>query len=350
MKQEWLEFLEQAGAEIDNNKVSHFGNPDSELRVLHTGLVMADLSHLGLISAYGEEATTFLQGQLTNDIKQVDLEHSQLSAYCTPKGRILSNFRIFKRKETYYLRLPQEQLESSLKRLQMFILMAKITMKDSTDALVHIGLSGPEADKHLQALIPEIPEQIDGVSQSNDYTVIKLAGPHPRYEIYGELEPMSKLWQHLDVHAAPVGADAWSMLDILAGIPTVYPETSEAFVPQMINMQVINGVSFKKGCYTGQEVVARMQYLGKLKRHMFRVHIDSHHPVHPGDALYATGSTSGQGTGIIVEAKPMPDDGYEGLAVIDISDAQKGELKLIDENGPVITLKDLPYSLETEQT
>ncbi|MCW8956858.1 MAG: folate-binding protein YgfZ [Gammaproteobacteria bacterium] len=346
MKQEWLEFLEQAGAEIDNNKVNHFGNPDSELRVLHTGLVMADLSHLGLISAYGDDAATFLQGQLTNDIKLVDLQHSQLSACCTPKGRILSNFRIFKRQETLYLRLPQEQLESSLKRLQMFILMSKVTMEDSTDSLVHIGLSGPDADQHLQQFIPEIPELVDGVSQCNDYTVIKLAGPHPRFEIYGELEPMSKLWQHLDVHAALVGADAWSMLDVLAGIPTIYPETSEAFVPQMINMQVINGVSFKKGCYTGQEVVARMQYLGKLKRHMFRVHIDTHVPVKPGDALYAAGSTSGQGTGTIVEAKLVPDDGYEGLAVINISDAEQSGLKLIDENGPAITIKPLPYSLE----
>lgn len=347
MKQEWLEFLEQAGAEIDNNKVNHFGNPDSELRVLHTGLVMADLSHLGLISAYGDDASTFLQGQLTNDINQVDLEHSQLSAYCTPKGRILSNFRIFKRQETYYLRLPQEQLESSLKRLQMFILMSKITMEDSTDSLVHIGISGPDADKHLQQFIPQIPDQDDGVSQCNDYTVIKLAGPHPRFEVYGELEPMTHLWQHMDVHAAPIGADAWSMLDILAGIPNIYPETSEAFVPQMINLQVINGVSFKKGCYTGQEVVARMQYLGKLKRQMYRIHIDTHNPVNPGDALYAADTTSGQGTGTIVDARPVPDDGYEALAVINISDAEQGGLKLTDENGPAITIKQLPYSLET---
>ena len=349
MKQEWLEFLEQAGAEIDNNKVSHFGNPDRELRVLHTGLVMADLSHLGLISAYGEEASNFLQGQLTNDIKQVDLEHSQLSAYCTPKGRILSNFRIFQRQQTYYLRLPQEQLENTLKRLQMFILMSKVTMEDSTDSLVHIGVSGPDADQQLQALVPQIPDQVDGVSQCEGYTVIKLAGHHPRFEIYGELEPISKLWQQLDVHAALVGADAWSMLDILAGIPTVYPETSEAFVPQMINLQVLNGVSFKKGCYTGQEVVARMQYLGKLKRHMYRVHIDTHKPVNPGDALYVEGSTSGQGPGTIVEAKLVPDDGYEGLAVINISDAEAGQLKLIDENGPTITIKQLPYSLQPIQ-
>ncbi|MFW2373944.1 MAG: YgfZ/GcvT domain-containing protein, partial [Gammaproteobacteria bacterium] len=207
MKQEWLEFLEQAGAEIDNNKVSHFGNPNRELRVLHTGLIMADLSHLGVISAYGDDASTFLQGQLTNDINQVDLQHSQLSAYCTPKGRILSNFRIFKRQQTYYLRLPQEQLENTLKRLQMFILMAKITMEDSTNALVHIGVSGPDADQQLQSLIPQIPDEPDAVSQCDGYTVIKLSGPHPRFEIYGELEPMTKLWQHLDVHAAPVGAD-----------------------------------------------------------------------------------------------------------------------------------------------
>lgn len=114
----------------------------------------------------------------------------------------------------------------------------------------------------------------------------------------------------------------------------------------MTNMQVINGVSFKKGCYTGQEVVARMQYLGKLKRRMFRVHIDTDEPVQPADKLFAANSDTAQGTGQIVSAQPDPDGGYMALAVINIADTENGQLKLHNENGPAVSLQDLPYQIE----
>ena len=349
MKPEWKDFLKNAGAEIDEDRdcVVSFGNLEREQRVVHTGLVICDLGHQGLISAYGDDASTFLQGQLTNDIRDVSEHHSQLSAYCTPKGRMLANFRVFKRDNTVFLSMPREQLESTLNRLSMFVLMAKVTLTDSSDSLVHIGTSGPNAEEVLGGAIADLPAQVDDVVQVDGYTVIRTAGPHARFEVYGELEAMKELWNKLDVHAAPVGAGPWEMLDILAGTPTVYPQTAESFVPQMTNMQVINGVNFQKGCYTGQEVVARMQYLGKLKRRMYQIHIDTNTPVHPGDKLFAADTSSGQGTGNIVSAQPDPDGGYAALAVIDISDAENNQLKLIDENGPDISLRDLPYQVPT---
>jgi tRNA-modifying protein YgfZ len=349
MKPEWHTFLQNAGAEFEDQTVSSFGNIPREQRMIHTGLVMCDLSHLGIISAYGEDAADFLQGQLTNDIRDVSIQHSQLSACCTAKGRMLSNFRIFKREETFYLRLPLEQLESTLKRLHMFMLMSKLTLENASDSLVHIGVSGPTAESELASHISELPDQIDDVTQSDGYTVIRLPGIHPRFEIHAELEAMQKLWNHLDVNAAAIGAGPWNLLDILSGIPTIYPETSEAFVPQMANMQVINGVSFQKGCYTGQEIVARMQYLGKLKRHMYRIYIETNDEVKPGDALYSPESKSGQGTGTIVDAQlDAVEGGYEALAVIDVNDAEKNMLQLINENGPKIILKELPYSIDVQ--
>jgi len=346
MKAQWLDFLKDAGAEIENHKVVSFGNLQREQRMIHTGLVMYDLSHHGLISIEGEDATDFLQGQLTNDVRDVSLQHCQLSAYCTHKGRMLANFRLFKRDESYYIRLPQALLEPILKRISMFILMAKVVMKDSTDALVKMGVSGPKADQQLADLITELPKETDDVTQTDGFTIIKCPGSLPRYEIYGELEAMKKLWGQLDVNAAPAGADAWESLEILAGIPTITPETSEAFIPQMTNMQVINGVNFQKGCYTGQEVVARMQYLGKVKRRMFLVQIATSDEVKAGDKLYSKDSKSGQGTGQIVNAQPDSNGGYDALAVIDIADAEAGKLQLHDENGPVITVQTLPYSLD----
>ena len=345
MKTEWQNFLQDAGAEIENNRVISFGNPEREQRVLHSGLIICDLSHFGLIAAYGEDAADFLQGQLTNDIRDVSTQHSQLSAACTPKGRMLANFRIFKRDETFYLRLPASLLESILKRLKMFTLMSKVTLEDASQALVRIGVSGPSADEHLGDMISDLPQADDDSCQCNGYTIIRVAGIHPRYEIYGELDDMQKLWNHLDVHGAPVGAAAWSMLDILAGIPNIYPETTEAFVPQMLNMQAINGVNFQKGCYTGQEVVARMQYLGKAKRRMFHIQFNTSETVKPGDRLYAADSTSGQGPGTIVDAQANADGSYEALAVINIADTEKPGLKLHDENGADIVIKELPYKV-----
>ena len=350
MKPDWEKILLDAGAIIENNCVSHYGNPEQERRIIHNGLLMCDLSHYGLIAAYGAEAATFLQGQLTNDIRDVSDQHSQLSAYCTPKGRMLANFRIFKREETIYLSLPQALLETTLKRLRMFLLMAKAKLEDASQALVGIGVSGPQIEKHLQSMQLTLPTAIDDVTQSQGYSIIRLGGPQPRFAIYGELNAITKLWSHLNVHAAPVGAGVWEMLDILAGMPTIYPQTSEAFVPQMANMQIINGVNFRKGCYTGQEIVARMQYLGKLKRRMYRIHIAGQQPVNPGDVLHAPNTSSGQGTGTIVSAQPDPNGGYMALAVIDISDAEAGQLRMHDAAGAAVSLHDLPYSVELKTT
>lgn len=346
MKPEWLEFLKNAGAEIENNKVTSFGNIDRERRMVHTGLVMCDLSHHGLISIDGDDAADFLQGQLTNDVRDVSETHSQLSAYCTHKGRMLANFRLFKRDNSFYMGLPQSLLESILKRISMFVLMSKVSMKDSTNAFVKIGLSGPKADEQLKDIVENIPMQTDDVTSPAGLSIIRCAGTLPRFEIYGELDSMKKLWGQLDVNAAPAGAHAWEMLDILAGIPTITPQTSEAFVPQMTNMHVINGVNFQKGCYTGQEVVARMQYLGKLKRRMYRVLIETNEPVNAGDKLFSKGSSSGQGPGQIVNAQVNADGGYSALAVINLADVEENTLQLNDENGPPVIVQSLPYSVE----
>ncbi|VAW63101.1 tRNA-modifying protein YgfZ [hydrothermal vent metagenome] len=349
MKPEWLDFLKDAGAEIEDNQVTSFGNLQREQRVIHSGLTICDLSHQGLISVDGKDAADFLQGQLTNDIRDVSEQHSQLSAYCTHKGRMLANFRIFKRDESFYLRLPQSQLEATLKRINMFILMSKVSIRDASNALVRIGVSGPKAHEQLSSIISALPAVVDAMTRANGYTIIKCPGTLHRYEIYGELEAMKTLWGQLDVNAAPVGASCWEGLDILAGIPTIYPQTAEAFIPQMANMQLINGVSFQKGCYTGQEIVARMQYLGKLKRQMFRIHIDTSDVVNPGEKLFGKASTSGQGPGEIVNAQMDSEGGYTALAVINIADAEANNLQLNDENGPRISVETLPYTIEEKQ-
>ena len=346
MKTEWKKFLEDVGAIFENGHIAHYGNRERERQVAMSGEIIADLSHFGLIAAHGEEAETFLQGQFCNDVRKVDEDNSQINGYCSPKGRLLSIFRIFKHKDTHYLLIPQELIEETLKRLQMFVLISKVTLEDADNAMVRIGFSGPDADTKLKEILGNIPEKTNTVTHTDGVTVVRVPGPCPRFIILGDVEGIKKIWGQLNVHAAPVGEQPWGQLDVLAGIPEIYPQTVDAFVPQMVNMQAIGGVSFKKGCYTGQEVVARMQYLGKLKRHMYRANIKTDEPVMPGDPLFAAGDTSGQGTGKIVSAFPSDSGGYDVLAVIQIASAEKTKTHLKDQKGPVLELTELPYTLE----
>ena len=348
MNSEWQTFLNEAGAVFENGRLLHFGEPATEPEAAATTDILADLSHYGLIAVAGDDASEFLQNQFSNDVRQVDETHSQLSAHCTPKGRVMTNFRLFSRDGAYYLRMAKGLLEPALKKLRMYVLRSQVTLDDQSDVLARFGLSGPNAEALLSSALGEIPGEVDASATTDGVTAIRVAGPHARFELYGEPERLRALWTQLAEKARPVGEDAWQLLDIRVGIPTVVPETTEAFVPQMINLHAIDGLSFRKGCYPGQEVVARMQYLGKLKRRMYRGHVDSDQRPAPGTALYSEGSDSGQGAGKIVDARPAPQGGFDALAVIQISEVEAGQsLQGGGNAGPALQLEALPYDVPT---
>ncbi len=348
MKPEWKAFLENKGAELADGRVDTFGNPERELRMVTAGDVIADLSHFGLISAHGEDAAGFLQGQLTNDIRNVTGTHSQLSAHLSPKGRMLANFRVFTHDEAFYLLMPREQVEAVLKRLRMFVLASKVSLEDASDTFAHFGFSGPKAETELREHLGGVPDQPDDTLVQGEITVVRVPGPHPRFELFGGLEAMQNLWTVLDVRAAPVGASCWALLDVLAGIPTIVPETADEFVPQMANLQLIGGVSFTKGCYTGQEIVARTEHLGKLKRRMYRAHADVEDCPGPGEPVYRGGGEGAQSAGKVVNALPSPEGGCELLAVVEIARREAGDVHLGGPDGPALEFRDLPYDIEQE--
>lgn len=312
-----------------------------------TGLpecAVCDLAYLGLIRVAGEEARSFLQGQLTNDIHQVTPERPQLSSYCSPKGRMLGSFWIFERDGALYLQLPRERLEAIRKRLQMFVLRAQVTLSDVSDELARFGIAGDCAAD----LLPFVPAAGEGSLTRDDVTVLRLPGDRPRYEVIAPPVIIAPLWSRARAGAAFADVALWKLLDIRAGIPSVYEDTVEAFVPQMANLQLVGGVSFTKGCYTGQEVVARMQYLGKLKRRMYRATVAVDERPQPGTELYSPSSESGQGAGRIVDAAPAPGGGFEMLAVLQISSADADDLRLGGADGPSVRLLDLPYAFPAE--
>ena len=344
MHNEWHNFLTQQHASLDDNLVHDFGDAVGERTAAETGTVIADLSHQGLIRARGSDTLTFLQGQFTNDVQQVTAEQSQLTAYCSPKGRMLASMRLFRRGEHYCLTLPRPLLESTLKRLRMFVLRSDVTLEDASEALARFGIAGPDAEKLLAARLPTLPAGVDDVVQHQEMTVIRIPGPQARFELHGPTERLIKLWQALQSGGAtPVGYPAWSWLDIIAGVPNLDTDTTDAFVPQMANLHSLGGISFKKGCYTGQEVVARMHYLGTLKRRMYRAHVDIDTPPAPGEPLYSPGSESSVGK--VVLAQPSPHGGVDLLAVLQISSAEAGPIHVSQPDGPALAFQELPYSV-----
>jgi folate-binding protein YgfZ len=337
----WRDFLEDAGAVMDDSgRVLHFGNPGRELQVVTRGDILVDLSHFGLIQASGPEAARFLQGQLTNDVLEVGERHSQLGGYCTPKGRLLAVPRIFLREQSFYLQLPATLLAPTLERLRKYVLMAKVTLADGGEALTGVGLAGPGCERALGELIEPLPAATDEVTQAGGMTAIRLPGTQPRFALYGPVELMEKTWDRLAAHAAPAGADAWTLLDVLAGVPAVYPETVDAFVPQQVNLDKVGGISFKKGCYTGQEIVARVHYRGAVKRRMYLARCEAA-PPRPGETVLSDGGeerTAGQ----VVAAAPAPEGGCRMLVSLVTERAGAG-LHLGQPEGPRLELLDLPY-------
>jgi len=345
----WLEFLKPQNAHIENDVVEHFGDKDAEIAAALSKTVLCDLSHMGFISAEGADAQQFLQNQLSNDVNHVTVNHSQLNAYCTPKGRVLTLFRLLQHQDKYILFLPKERIEATLKRLRMYVLMSKVTLQDTSNELVAIGLAGKDAESQLKQFVQTPPQNSNDATHSDGLSVIKVPGRSARYLIVGNVEKVGALWNQLKANATPCSHHVWSHLDIQSGVPQIYEQNVEAFVPQMLNLHSIDGVSFQKGCYPGQEVVARMHFLGKLKRRMYLAHVDGPPMPAPGDLLFADNDASDQGVGRVVDAQRNPNGGVDMLVVLQIASTEKGAIHLKNNQGPPINLKDLPYTVELER-
>ncbi len=303
MNIEWQDFLASKEAIIENGKIVHFGNASEELQQSNTGHIIADLSHTGLISAQGDDVSTFLQGQFTNDINQVTENRAQLSTYCSPKGRALALFLIYKQQKKTCLQVSEELIEPTLKRLKMFIMRSKVTLEDCTNQYIRLGLSGSESEQKLIKLFSSIPTEEYGTSQHAQLTIVRLPGVSPRFElISSDVAEMKNIWSILSKEFTPAGYSAWELTNIHAGIPTLDSTTTDKFVPQMINLDELNAINFKKGCYVGQEVIARVKYLGKVKRRMYPATIESTVTPQAGDAVYDINNDTT--IGLIVSAQP----------------------------------------------
>jgi folate-binding protein YgfZ len=239
------------------------------------------------------------------------------------------------------LQLPVVLREPVQRQLAKFILRSKVAASDASSVWVCFGTAGPDAGKLLEEILGAAPPAPGEVRHVADASVIKL--PVDRYVVAVAASRASAFEAALVQHGfAPSQPDLWQRLDICAGVPLITPATQEEFVPQMVNLDLIGGVSFTKGCYPGQEIVARMHYRGRVKQRMYRFHIDAGDAPRPADKLYTT-AFGDQACGTIVDAAPVPEGGYDALAVVQIDQARDDNLHLRAADGPALKLLELPY-------
>lgn len=257
------------------------------------------LSNLELIALEGEKAADFLQGQVTCDVREIQDDQTRRAAHCNPKGRILSTFRVLKFAKRFYLLVPASMVDLIIVQLKKYAIFSKVILKRD-DSLKVIGCVGKEIAETLEEILGKLPEEPDqAVFYSHNILVTRVQGILPRFEIIGLSEAIISLQKTLVAKYQKESEEPWRLWEINSGVPTIYPETCDLFTPQMLNYPALNAVSFKKGCYTGQEVIARTHYLGKVKRHLHTLNLKIGRLPKPGDMLY---DADKQAVGTVIDA------------------------------------------------
>ncbi|WP_457435770.1 CAF17-like 4Fe-4S cluster assembly/insertion protein YgfZ [Pseudomonas sp. TE3786] len=300
------------------------------------------LSHEGVLAVRGPDASKFLQGQVTCNLNYLSDSNASLGARCTPKGRMLSSFRIVSEGDGYLLAMASELLEPQLSDLKKYAVFSKSTLSDDSAEWLRLGLH--DADELLSELGLMLPNDADGVARGEGLFAIRL--PDGRIELWLQQAIRAAVLQQIQGKLPERPLNDWLLAQVRAGIGQVFGATRELFIPQMINLQAVGGVSFKKGCYTGQEIVARMQYLGKLKRRLQRLSLEGAELPAVASELFSPVHRSSVGE-VVMAAQSKT--GVELLAVLQEDAVSDGRIHLGSETGPALQLLELPYTLNSDR-
>jgi folate-binding protein YgfZ len=315
----WLSFLSSEHAQLRDSTIQSFGERPEDYSNLMSQGTMIPLTDRGVIKITGIDTDKLLQGQLTCDMKQLELQSALPGALCDTKGRMISNFIATRTEpETVLLVMAKPLLETTLATLKKYAVFYKTTLTDNTDDYAFIGITG------------DIPT-------ASGFITLTIT---PRQHLLMiPADQAQNSWASLATSHKPVGEPFWDYLNIVHGIGEVRPQTREEFIPQMLNLQHLGGISFRKGCYTGQEIIARMQYLGKLKRRMYRLRTQANTLFQPGTSIHSEEKTN-QGT--LVMAQWCGIDTQEVLAVL-TADAAAANTLIIGDAPCSIEILGLPY-------
>lgn len=325
---DWQSFLGNCGAIFDSRYTLSFGEPPADYSQWLNQPTLIPLVHLGLIAVEGPDSARFLQGQLTCDVLKLNVGESVPGACCNPKGRMLANFVLYRIDEQRFLLQLHHSLTSQFIQGQSkYAAFFKTALSDVSDTYLSLGISGETVD---------------------DISALSLVAMHSlgdgRKTLIADEGQLADVWQSLTLTAAPRTNQFWLWRDIVSGIGSVQAETIEMFIPQMLNLQALEAISFKKGCYTGQEVVARMKYLGKLKRHMYRITTAATDPLPaPGTPCYLAGGE--QSIGNLVNAA-QNGQMMDLLVVLTDDSASSNELVIGQGEPRNIESIPLPYNID----
>lgn len=338
----WTDHLALEGAKLDALSVS-FADARTEAAAVEQGTVVVPLLHLGLIRSAGPDSSPFLHNLFSNDVAKLPADGAQWSSFNSPKGRMLASLLLWPEAEGHALVMSADILPAMLKKLSMYVLRSKVKLVDAGEATVLVGVAGADAAAVLARAGLPVPAAAMQQAAADAVRSVRLG--ETAFALAIDAAEAPRVFAALvAAGAVKAGTAAWQLAMIRAGVPLITAPTQEEFVAQMLNYDLIGGVNFKKGCYPGQEIVARTQYLGKVKKRMYRVAIAADAAPAAGLDLYAP-DFGDQSAGKLVNVAPAPDGGFEALAVLQNTSVEAGEVHLGGPTGPRVRLLDLPYPL-----
>lgn len=340
---EWLNFLTAQGYSVNDSQSSITLADDNSVQ---NSVQLIPLTHFSAFTITGPDGEKFLQGQTSCDINNLSESRSLLGTNCNPKGSVINFFRLMKvADEQLLMRFPTSISEGAAANFKKYIVFSKAEFTNADANYVGIGIQGEEAEALIKKITDNVPaEWNDQAIAENGALIVRQRGTRPRFEIWVPSDKAQAVWSNLNAEATLASTSDWMLADIAAGIAIIDESTQEEFIPQMLNLHMIEAIDFHKGCYTGQEIITRLQYRGKLNKCLFRAEVTTAATPRTGDTIW---SPQRRQAGEVIAVVAKSNDVYEVQIVIHIKTAED-VLRLNDEEGAELKLLELPYEVDPE--
>ncbi|WP_062269186.1 YgfZ/GcvT domain-containing protein [Endozoicomonas arenosclerae] len=342
-EERFQQFFIERGARYENGQLLGFSDNASTLDP--NSPTVSVLDQKALLSFCGPDSLKFLQGQLTCNVDSLSTDQFSPGAACTPKGRMYTSFTLLNAgPEQFMMAMDKGLIESTKATLGKYAVFYKTDLVPD-EKYICLGLSGTDAEQKIAQVFSDVPDGNSALNINQQGWLLNVSGSLPRYQLWITREQLEIIWSSLTEQFKPAGQNHWQLLDCLSVEPSVTAATVDKYIPQHLNLPSLKSVSFRKGCYTGQEIVARMQNLGQLKSRCYRLSSDQKLTLEADTRLF---NSAGKGIGEVVECVEAG-EGTEILAVIRVEAAEANDVHLESGEGLKLTCHPLPYEVDPKQ-